>query len=55
VTGKILAPKKKKVTGRWKKLHKELHNVYSLPNIIRLIKLRKKMWTGCVAHIYVKF
>jgi hypothetical protein len=37
VTGRILAPKKKEVTRRWRKFYKELHNVYSLPNIIRMI------------------
>jgi hypothetical protein len=35
-------PKKDKVTGGWRKLHnEELHNLYSSPNIIRIIKSRR--------------
>jgi hypothetical protein len=38
------------VTGGWKKLHnEELHNLYSLSNIVRLIKSRKMRWAGHVA------
>jgi hypothetical protein len=33
-----------------RKLHEELHNLYSLPNI-RVIKPRRMRWVGCVAHI----
>jgi hypothetical protein len=33
-----LGPKRDKVTGGWRKLHnEELHNLYSSPNIIRMI------------------
>jgi hypothetical protein len=36
--------------GRWRKLHnKELHNLYSSPNIIRIIKSRRMRWAGHVA------
>jgi hypothetical protein len=39
---KIFGPKRTKVKGGWSKLHnEELHNVYSSPNVIRLIKSRK--------------
>jgi hypothetical protein len=32
------------VTGNWWRLHKEeIHNVYSLPNVIRVIKSRIRM------------
>jgi hypothetical protein len=32
-------PKRDEVTGDWRKLHnEELHNLYSLPDIIRMIK-----------------
>jgi hypothetical protein len=35
--------------GDWKKLHnEELHNLYSLPNIIRAIKSRRMKWVGHV-------
>jgi hypothetical protein len=40
------------VTGDWRKLHnEELHNFYSLPNIIRIIKSRRMRWAGYVARI----
>jgi hypothetical protein len=36
----------------WRKLHnKELHNLYSSPNIIRVIKSRRMRWVGHVAHM----
>jgi hypothetical protein len=39
------------MTGRWRKLHnEELHNFYSSPSIIRIIKLRRMMWAGHVAR-----
>jgi hypothetical protein len=37
--------------GDWRKLHNdELHNFCSLPNIIRMIKLRMR-WAGHLAHM----
>jgi hypothetical protein len=40
------------VIGGWKKLHnEELHNLYSSPSIIRMIKSRKMRWAGHVAQI----
>jgi hypothetical protein len=36
-------------SGGWRRLHNvELHNVYILPNIIRVIKSRS---TGCAGHV----
>ena len=36
---RIFGPKKDEVTGEWRKLHdEELNDLYSSPNIIRLIK-----------------
>jgi hypothetical protein len=38
--------------GGWRKLHnEELHNLYSSPNIIRMIKLRRVRWAGHVARM----
>jgi hypothetical protein len=42
---KIFGPKRDEVTGGWRKLH-ELRNLYTLPNIIRMIKSRRKRWAG---------
>jgi hypothetical protein len=40
------------VTGSWRNLHnEELHNLYSSPNIIRMIKSRRMRWAGHVARI----
>jgi hypothetical protein len=37
-----------------KKLHnEELHNLYSSPNIIRMIKSRRMRWAGHVARMGV--
>jgi hypothetical protein len=36
----------------WRKLHNEkLHNLYSSPSIIRMIKSRRMKWAGYVARI----
>jgi hypothetical protein len=55
VPRKILGPKRDEMTGSWRKLHnEELHNMYSSPNIIRMIKSRKLRWTGHVARMEEK-
>jgi hypothetical protein len=37
---RIFGPKRDEVTGEWRKLHnEELHDLYSLPSIIRIIKV----------------
>jgi hypothetical protein len=52
VLRRIFGPKRDEVTGGWRKLHSdELHNLYSSPNTIRMIKSRKMTWTGHVARI----
>jgi hypothetical protein len=43
------------VTGDWRKLHdEELHNLYSSPNTIRMIKSRRIRWGGHVARMRKK-
>jgi hypothetical protein len=38
----IFGPKRDEVTGGWRKLHnEELHNLYSSPSIIRVIKSKR--------------
>ena len=41
VLRRIFGPKRDKVTGEWRKVYEELNDLYSSPNIIRVIKLRK--------------
>jgi hypothetical protein len=49
---RITGPKRDEVTGGWTKLYnKELHNMYSSPSIIRMIKSRKMRWAGLVARL----
>jgi hypothetical protein len=43
----LFRTKRDHVTGDWRKLHnEELHNMYSSPNIIRMIKSRRMRWAG---------
>jgi hypothetical protein len=52
VLRRIFGPKRDQVMGGWRKLHnEELHNLYSLPSIIRIIKLRRMRWAGHVAQM----
>jgi hypothetical protein len=52
VLKRIFGPKRDEVTGGWRKLHKEeLHNLYSSPSIIRIIKPRRIRWAGHVARM----
>jgi hypothetical protein len=49
---RIFGPKKDGVIGGWRKLHNvELHNLYSSPSIIRIIKSRRMRWVGHVARM----
>jgi hypothetical protein len=42
VLRRIFGPKRDEVTGEWRKLHnEELRDVYSSPNIIRILKSRR--------------
>jgi hypothetical protein len=51
VLRRIFGPKRDKATGEWRRLHKEeLNDLYSSPNIIRVIKSRRMRWAGHVAR-----
>jgi hypothetical protein len=55
VLRRIFGPKRNEVTGGWRKLHnEELHNLYSSPSIIRMIKTRRMRWTGPLARMREK-
>jgi hypothetical protein len=48
----IFGPKRDEVTGEWRRLHnEELNDLYSSPNIMRVIKSRRMRWAGHVAHM----
>jgi hypothetical protein len=53
VLRRIFEPKREEVMGDWRKLHnEELHNLYSLPNIVRMIKSRRmRRWAWLVARM----
>jgi hypothetical protein len=52
VLRRIFGPKREEVAGGCRRLHnEELHNLYSLPCIIRVIKSRKMRWVVYVAPI----
>ena len=48
----VFGPKRDEVTGEWRKLHKEeLNDLYSLPNIVQVVKSRRTRWAGHVARM----
>jgi hypothetical protein len=49
---RIFGPKRDEVTGQWRRLYnEELNELYSSPNIIRVIKSRRMRRTGHVARM----
>jgi hypothetical protein len=49
---RIFGPKRGEATGKWRRLHnKELNDLYSSSNIIRVIKWRRLRWSRHVAHM----
>jgi hypothetical protein len=49
---RIFGPNIDDVMGDWRKLHnEELHNLYSSPNISRMVKSRRMSWAGHVARM----
>jgi len=52
VLRRIFGPKRDEVTMEWRKLrNEELNDLYSSPNIVRVIKSRRMRLTGHVAHM----
>jgi hypothetical protein len=51
VLRRVFGPKRDEVTGEWRKLLNELNDLYSLPNIVRVVKSRKMRWAGHVARM----
>jgi hypothetical protein len=48
----IFGPKRDYVAGERRKLHnEELHDLYSSPSIIRIMKSRRMRWAGHVARM----
>jgi hypothetical protein len=49
---KIFWPKRDEVTGEWRKRYnEELHDLYSSPNIVRVIKSRRMRWAWHVVQV----
>jgi hypothetical protein len=49
---RIFGPRRDEITGEWRKQHKlELNDVYSSPNIIRVIQSRRMRWAGHVSRM----
>jgi hypothetical protein len=52
VLRRIFGPKRDEVTREWIKRHNEkLHDYYSSPTIVRVIKSRRMRWAGHVAGL----
>jgi hypothetical protein len=48
----VFGPKRDEVRGEWRKLHnEELNDLYSLPNIVLVVKSRRMRWAGHVARM----
>ena len=52
VLRRVFGPKRDEVTREWRKLHKEeLRDLFSIPNIVRMVKSRKMRLAGHVARM----
>jgi hypothetical protein len=50
VLRRIFGPRRDEVTGVWRKLHNEFHDLYSSPTVVRVIKSRRR-WAGHIARM----
>jgi len=48
---RIFGPRRDEVMGEWRRLHNELNDLHSSPNIVRVIKSRRMRWAGHVARM----
>jgi len=52
VLRRVFGPRRDEVTGEWRKFHnEELRDLYSLRNIVRVVKSRRMRWAGHVARM----
>ena len=52
VLRRIFGPRRDEVRGEWMRLfNEELNDLYSSPNIVRVIKSRRMRWAGHVARM----
>jgi len=52
VLRRIFGPRRDEITGKWRRLrNEELNNLYSSPNIVQVITLRRMRWAGHVARM----
>jgi len=52
VLRRVFGPKRDEVTEKWRKSHKEeLRDLYSLSNIVRVVKSRRMRWAGHVVRM----
>ena len=52
VLRRVFGPRRDEVTGEWRRLHnEELNDLYSSPNIVRVIKSRRMRWAGHVVRM----
>jgi hypothetical protein len=49
---RIFGPKREEVAGDWRRLHNEkLHNLYTSPNVTRVIISVRMKWVRHIAHM----
>jgi hypothetical protein len=52
VLRRIFRPRRDEVMAEWRRLHnEELNDLYSSPNIVRVVKSRRMRWAGHVARM----